>query len=275
MALSLFDHDTLRHFRSEFGEQGMFEHSIGGDFANSGWRFRNLDRPLHLIATIDLAEPLLPNLGRMQQKIPLLFGFHYYSRDGEFLYKLNDDQTVELLSPGKVEYNLDSSIPDTFPASPIFFDRVEYDNSNAVDALKLQCVFGMDGLDESELDRAIAIGMSDQTYVCYSRDEPPASEWTDKEILLYLGRSPFIQGEPCKSCSNPACTADIAYHMEADKFEIETEDGPMTIESGGYDVRVPTMLVVAICELELFPFVQLVFQTCTVCGCFRASDQCT
>lgn len=163
--------------------------------------------------------------------------------------------------------------------------QVAYDRATAEDALSLQAIFGLDGLSDAELQRAIKIGRSDNSYVCYSRDDV-YPDWTDEDILRCLGRAPFMQGAPYKSCDNPECTAEVAYHVDKEEIEVSPKLadvlGETTMAIGGYDVRVDTMRVIAIHQPdegdELMwgdPYVQMVFEFCDCCHCFRVSNQCT
>jgi hypothetical protein len=137
-----------------------------------------------------------------------------------------------------------------------------------------------------ELTRAVRIGLSNNSYVCYSPEDLPSREWTDEETLRNLGRAPFMQGAPGKSCTNPHCTADIAYRVEEKEIEFPAEFadllGKSTLKIEAYDVRIDTMRVIAIHEPEPQDelmwggrFVQMVFEFCECCHCFRVSNQCT
>ncbi len=288
MPLSLFDHRRFAHYRSNDGIAGDYAHTFGGALETFGLRVANADHPFHLMYRLDLSDHSLPVRLEGCEFLPLVYGFHYAARNGTFIYRVLNDFEIEILAPEKLHHDSDFPYPGhplTFAASPVSFCQMAYDRSSAEDALSLQAIFGLDGLSAAELQRAVRIGLSDESYVCYSR-EGVVADWTDEEILRRLGRAPFMQGAPSKSCDNPECTAEVAYHVDEQEIEVSPEladvPGEKTMTISGFDVRVDTMRVIAIHQPEDGDeliwgdsYVQIVFEFCDCCQCFRVSNQCT
>jgi len=288
MPLSLFDHRQLRHYRSIDNESShRYSHAFGGTLESYGLRFVNVDQPFHLLYRLDLSDPTIPVELDGIQYLPLVYGFRYATNGESFTYRVLNDIEIEVVAPEELLYDPDfprTDYPTYFHGFPVAFERLPYDPAVAEDALALQTIFGLDGLSKSELDRAIKIGLSDGS-VCYSRDDLPDPDWTDEDILICLGRAPFGQGPPSASCKNPKCTADVAYHVEADEIEMPAEfvelTGQRTMKMDAYDVRVDTLRVIAIHKppeddkiMWGMSGIQLVFQICDCCGCISVSNQC-
>jgi hypothetical protein len=288
MPLSLFHHDRRAHYRS-IAADCPYHHTFGGDSESYGLRFVNVSAPLHLIYRLNQDDPAIPVVLDGLQYLPLVYGFRYAANSNEFIYRAINEFEIEVLSP--TEMILEGEFPDPehldpFPSEPVAFRQLPFNPAMAEDALYLQAIFGIGELSPTELQRAITLGLSNSSYCDFSRSNLPGSDWTDEQILRNLGRAPFLQGAPAKSCTNPGCTAEIAYHVD----ERETELSPVVAEIRGQatmriearDVRVDTMRVIAIHEPEWGdevmwgdPFVQMVFEVCACCQCIRVSHQCT
>jgi hypothetical protein len=309
MPLSLFHHDRFAHYRSTNKRLSTYDHTFGGDANSYGLRFVNVGSPLHLIYRLDQSDPAIPIQLDEVRSIPLVYGFRYAAFDGTLICRVLNDVEIEVLAPTELTYDPDFPYPghpEQFPLTPIAFTQLPFDPARAEDALSLQAIFGLDKLSRSELQRAIKIGLSNSSYVCYSRDDLPDPGWTDEDILRCLGRAPFIQGAPSRSCANPDCTAEIVGHvdgMELDLTDISPDDkmakqaaafgwdlgevvreyfGTDKLEFEGHDVRADTMRVIGIHQPDPGdrlmwgdPYVQLVFEFCDCCHCIRVSNQCT
>jgi hypothetical protein len=289
MPLSLFDHNRLTHYRSTTSASNTYDHTFGGDPKSYGLRFVNVDKPMHLMYRLDLSDPSLPIQLDGIKHLPLIYGFHYAAYDGTLIYRVLNDVEIEVLAPEELTYDPDFPYPghpDQFPFTRVGFTRLPFDATVAEDAMSLQAIFGLDKLSDSELARAIKIGLSNKSYVCYSRDNVLDPTSTDEDIVRFCGRAPFMQGAPCKSCKNPGCTAEIAYHVEEEEIEFPPEFAEMlggtTLRMDARDVRVDTMRVFAIYEPDADdelvwgdPFIQLVFEFCDCCHCIRVTNQCT
>ena len=118
--------------------------------------------------------------------------------------------------------------PARFPKHPVGFRREPYDRTVAEDALKLQGIFGLDGLSPAEMGRAIEIACSEKRYdgsvYDYGHVERPQeamfADWTDEQIVRTFGESPFIQSRPRTTCDNPDCSANVVGHSEATEVDL-------------------------------------------------------
>jgi hypothetical protein len=280
MPLSVFNHSRFSHYRSVEGTSGPSQHSFGGDPALHGLQFVNVDPPFHLLYRLDLTDPAIPIHLEGVDYLPLVYGFHYAAFSGTFIYRVHNKYEIEIIDPAELTYDPDfpyAGHPPSFPASPIALQQVPYDRTVAEDALALQAVFGLDGLSVSEMARAVSIARP------WHSVSDIFSDWTDEDVVRRLGRAPFMQGAPSKSCGNPDCTAEIAYHVDEGEIELSPETaelvGEKTMKIGGYDVRVDTMRVIAIHEPKpndkSMWDVQMIFEFCDCCHCVRVSNQCT
>jgi hypothetical protein len=289
LPLSLFDHRHFTCVRSVNTPPFHFNHTYGGRPDSHGLRFVNLDRPFHLIYRLDLADPTIPVRIPGVSHLPLVYGFRYAAYEGTFVYRMLNEMEVEILAPTELAFDPDFPYrghPAVFPSAQIGFSQICFDPSSAEDALLFQGIFGLDKLSESELTRAIRIAMADGSYDCYSRNQIPGRTLTDEEIVRSHGCAPFMQTAPSKSCSNPECTAEIAYHVDAFEYELDQATakllGRETQKLEGFDIRVDTMRVIGLHEPdpddELMwgdPYVQMIFEFCDCCHCIRVSNQCT
>ena len=283
MPLSLFDHGRYAHYRSKENSAGGFEHCFGGGSESFGLRFVNVDTPFHLVYRLDLSDPAIPIRLEGIDYLPLVYGFHYAAFNGTFIYRVLNNLEIEIVDPAELNYDPDfpyAGHPASFPSSPIALQQMPYDRTIAEDALSLQGVFGLDGLSASEMARAVNICLSHHPYYSqYKLD----SNWTDEDVVRIHGCAPFMQGSPAKSCGNPDCTAETAYHVEEMEIEFSAEEaeffGEKAMKIDAHNVRVDTMRVIAIHELnpndKLMWDVQLIFEFCDCCHCIRVSNQCT
>jgi hypothetical protein len=108
MPLSLFDHKKLVHYRSTDGQPGAFDHSFGGDAASYGLKFVNANPPFHLIYRLDLNDPAVPVRLDDTDFLQLIYGFHYATYEGTFVYRLRSAMEIEILAPTQLRYDADS-----------------------------------------------------------------------------------------------------------------------------------------------------------------------
>jgi hypothetical protein len=151
MPFSLFDHQTLRHYRDEVGASDEFGHTFGGDPADFGIRFVNVERPLHLIYRLNVADPAVAVAEEFPalKWLPLCYGFAYATYDGEMIYRVLSENEIELIAPADAPYDPHfpyANYPRSFPKSTTAFSRQPYDPAVANDALSLAAIFGVEAV---------------------------------------------------------------------------------------------------------------------------------
>lgn len=289
MPLSLFNPETLRCFRETAGGD-EFDHTFGGDPTAKGIRFVNVERPLHLLYRLNLADPAvgieLPGVAWL----PLCYGFGYAAHHGEMIYRVINDSEIELIAPADAEFDPDfpyENYPANFPESPLRFAAQPYDPTRAEDALSLAAIFGIDHLPEPEMQRAIQLVEKERLFDEWRTEM--FSDWSDADYIRCMYKEPFMQGAPSKSCDNPSCTAEIAYRAEPHSITIPEDLYPgggseedRTIHMEARDVRRASKQVFALHQpaadetlLWNDPYVQLIWQICDACGCITVLNQCT
>ncbi|WP_442511505.1 hypothetical protein SH528x_003186 [Novipirellula sp. SH528] len=230
-------------------------------------------------------DPAVAFVPQALTRLPLCYGFRFASNGGDFQYAVESDTRVRILPDmtfshsgilerirwggftlllrltGLVKYDhghqLDPDFPyvghpDTFAKSKIRFERQPYDRENAEDALKMQGVFGLKHLSESEMQRAIKIGLSNNGYV----SDPELyhdMDWTDQEKVENLGRSPFYQTAPSTTCDNPKCPSD-RYENTAKVIALHEPDDDIMWGDA---------------------YVQMIYTLCSKCNCINVTNQCT
>lgn len=290
MPFSLFDHQTLRHYRDEVGASDEFGHTFGGDPADFGIRFVNVERPLHLIYRLNMADSAVAVAEEFPalKWLPLCYGFAYATFDGEMIYRVVNETEIELIAPTDAHYDPDFPYPNyprSFPQSRLTFVRQPYDPTVAEDALSLAAIFEVDRISEPEMQRAVAI-VEKEGLLAEWRSGDSFADWSPEDFIRRMHKEPFMQGAPLKSCTNPDCTAEIAYRREPMEITLPEEFAELldgrTLSLEAEDVRRDSMRVFAIHQPDRddtlmwgHPFVQLIFEICEVCHCIRVSNQCT
>ena len=277
MPLSIFQHESLFHFREATGAADGFGHTFGGT--------PSPDERVHLLYGLNQADPAIGQIVPGLKWLPLVYHFSYASYDGKLIYCVRNHTSIELLAPAAAEYDPDfpySNYPRSFPKCPVSFRKQPYDPTVAEDALALAAVFGLDRLSASEMKRAVTI--SEETSRTISEFSGPP-DWSPEEIVRYEHREPFMQGAPLKSCDNPQCTAEIAYRTDKmtipmdENYKRLTGESSLTLEAR--DIRRDSMRVFALFQPDENdriiwgdPFIQLIFEVCECCHCIRVSNQC-
>ncbi|WP_372723592.1 hypothetical protein [Novipirellula sp.] len=283
MPLTVFDHDNLAYYESVADPDGP--HQLGGDPNDIGITFRRIKNVVHLIGVLSANDPVMSFIPKSLTKLPLCYGFRYASNGGDFLYVVESDTSVRILPDmtfshagilerirwggltlllriaGLTKYDHGHQYtpdfpyaghPDTFVQSRVRFERQPYDPENAEDAFKMQGVFGLKHLSDSEMQRATRLGLSNNSYV----SDPELYNdmgWTDQEKVELLGRSPFYQTAPSTICDNPKCPSG-RYESTAKIIALHEPDDDVVWGDA---------------------YVQMIYTLCSKCNCINVTNQCT
>lgn len=265
MPIELFDHDRLTISSETSKPNPEFQHYFGGSAKEYGLRFVNAEHPCHVVYWLDTTDPLVPFSHPNVRFLPLVHGFQYSSNGFEFIYRILNEQEIEIIAPDPLEFNKHfpySNYPPHFEKTGVSFELANYKPKDAESALEYQGVFGIDQLSKSEMQRAIEIARE-----TWHPERFTGRDWSDEEVVRIRGCDPFVQDTPSASCENPDCTAEV--------------DRVIELESKSYTIRVSSLKVIAIHqphdEEETMwggDDVQLFWQQCTECGCITVNNQC-
>ena len=264
MSLSLFHATTKTHYREQSGGPDTHEHSFGGEptafglkfvrvsplWRRLGWKFVALKKPLHLLYRLNLNDPAIPIRLPGITWLPLCYAFGYSAFDGKCIYRVVDDSCVELIWPEKPKFDPNfpyPKYPSSYPQSSVRFEQAAYDSKQAMDALSLAAVFGVDELPAGEMEKAIK-------YVAENTDlmEMWCGEkygWEPASVVESMYPRPFMQGAPSRECENPHCSAEVVRHTTATTFEVPGIDTAISLPSR--PVRRDSLATFALYESEI------------------------
>ena len=289
MALRIFNHQNHSELTA-VSATSRFAHSFGGTMEEHGLcvttgrdvSFLNravailtrqrskltvADLPrCHLLYCLDLRDERLgisiPNV----TKLPLIYGFHYVSIGGEFSYYVANDKTIHVITHSGKDFRESFpfvNFPRYFPGSALALTQRNIDVTSAADALNYQGVFGLQGLSDSQMERALSIAKTEQLVDFDDFRNNVDDDWTDDSILDAMGRLPFYQATPSKTCTNPNCTVPL--NEEYTKLF-------------GRPIRHDSRQVFALHEPKLNDPIgvswQILFQICEYCKFISVTNQC-
>ena len=280
MPIELFDHDRLTISRETSKTKPEFQHYFGGSAKEYGLRFVNADHPCHVVYWLDTTDPLVPFSHPNIRFLPLVHGFQYSSNGFEFIYRILNEQEIEIIAPDPLEFNKDfpyDNYPPHFEKTGVSFESGNYKPKDAESALEYQGVFGIDQLSKSELQRAIEIARK-----TWHPERFTDFDWSDEEVVRIRGCDPFVQATPSDSCENPNCTAEVDRVIEAYDLELDSEVlGESKMHIDKQVILVSSLKVIAIHQphnedetMWGCNGVQLFWQQCTQCRCITVNNQC-
>lgn len=284
MPVELFDHDRIAISRELPKLGSEHQHFFGGCAGQYGIRIVNAECPCHIVYLLDTADALVPISVSNIRFLPLVYGFQCNTNGGALIYRVLNEQEIEVIAPDPLEFIKDFPYPDYpshFAKSAVSFEQCVHEQQVAEAALAYQGVFGIDQLSESEMKRAVKIARS-----TWGSEAFENSDWTAEQSVRNLGCAPFYQDKPSRRCDNPNCTAEVEEVFEAEEIELPPDLaellGEPTMQTEEYVIRVPTLKVVAIHQpndddetMWGSPYFQLIWQLCGECGCLTVNHQCT
>ena len=189
MPIALFDHQHEAVFLSA-KKSSASPHSIGGDPQQLGIEFRNGERGCRVVASIDLSflELHIPIPGITT--LPLIHGFQYCTNGFEFIYRLTENNRVEMLSHDESRFTANfpyNNYPDSFQYTPVEFRRHSLNRSIPTELEKYRVVFDS----EVDTDENLFSQDSPSDRCTYAKCSSPIDrEWS--EILGFESRVPSL-----------------------------------------------------------------------------------
>lgn len=274
MPLTFYNHSD-RIVRDSTLAVGKFAHTQGGTLASHGITIPELRTPFHLLFDLDLRDPsidiMIPNL----ETLPLLYGLHYMGTTSDQVYKVGPNRVITVLRHRELTADFDYDQPDSFPECNLAFETRQLDLSTAEDALSMLQVFGLDDLNESELNKALDIAYDDWSGLEVLEDWVVFKDLTRREYLEFWGSPPFWQpGGFSDRCDNPNCPS-VKYNRHGwlpfpVRGRLRTLLRRQDWQFAPDVTQTSTLRIIASCEWD---GILLVFRFCDACHCVHVTNQ--
>lgn len=120
---------TKRIAKLRTGRPGKYQHFFGGPPRHRGATPKGRRHPVHLIYDLDLNDPKLGLQFPGITRLPLYNAIQYNCC--EMIYRVADDETIEILSLSNRKWLPDhpyKDYPPEFPQAPVVAEQISYDD---------------------------------------------------------------------------------------------------------------------------------------------------
>ena len=138
----------------------------------------------------------------------------YVGNHSDQAYRVVSNRKAEITDHNRLTPDYEDPRIEATEEAPIVLVDVGLDTTVAEDALELLQVFGLDDLDESEMQRAISIAYSDQYNLSGYKEWNEDSDFSQRSYLELMGVQPFWQGGVTDRCENSKCSS-VTYDRTA------------------------------------------------------------